>query len=310
MEYDIEGMVKDVYQKPEMVKIKLDEYLDKAIQVPSPKLNYQRILGLVNKIDRGDPDYATALEYLNLASVDLIAKLERTNELIEIENGTLTGIVQDLEQRLQIDLPTGLKNKEKFKDDKETKSSLAIRGDYPLAAITLDLDYFSNVNNTYGHLVGDIALKQLADILRETSRKTDEIYRTGGEEFYILAPSDDEKGAFYFAEKIREAIQDELAKRIYETLKQKQNEEKITMNNVKPEEVTWENYIINYEKNKENMKITASMGIAVFRRGDFINTVIETADKELYKAKKSGRNRVMTKGFEPDLHVIKLHNKG
>jgi diguanylate cyclase (GGDEF)-like protein len=69
------------------------------------------------------------------------------------------------------------------------------------------VDHFKSVNDTYGHPVGDLVLKAVAQILREKARDTDLVARYGGEEFAVIMPETDGKGALVIAERIREAVQ-------------------------------------------------------------------------------------------------------
>ncbi len=129
-----------------------------------------------------------------------------------------------------------------------------------ISVIMADIDYFKNVNDAYGHINGDCALKAFASILQNTvKREKDWVARYGGEEFLICLPDTDQKGAEYVAEKMRKAT---------------------------------ENKTILY--NGGEIKITASFG--VFSKKCKINTkprdLISAADKNLYKAKSKGRNRV------------------
>jgi len=83
----------------------------------------------------------------------------------------------------------------------------AERGSQRLFAILIDLDKFKNINDTYGHVCGDLCLQGFSDILRQVSRANDYLFRMGGEEFLILALSDDTKGIIALSEKIRLAIE-------------------------------------------------------------------------------------------------------
>lgn len=128
----------------------------------------------------------------------------------------------------------------------------------PSSIIITDIDFFKKINDTYGHLVGDAALKHFANILRESLRKSDYIFRIGGEEFLILLPNTPK----------------EEAKRIAENLRQK----------VATTPLEYENLRIN---------ITASFGITEFRNHQHVEEVIKDADEKLYIAKREGRNRVV-----------------
>ena len=127
-----------------------------------------------------------------------------------------------------------------------------------LSFLMLDLDYFKETNDKFGHLVGDVVLKEVSAILKSDLREIDVIGRYGGEEFSILLTGIDRKGAYQVAERIRESIEAAV-----------------------------------FKAYDEVVTSTVSIGIAVFPEdGVDLESLIESADKALYKAKESGRNRV------------------
>ena len=131
--------------------------------------------------------------------------------------------------------------------------------DSDISFIMLDLDYFKKCNDSYGHLVGDAVLREVAKILKKSVREIDIVGRYGGEEFSILLPETDKKGAYIVAERIRKSV---------------------------------EKHIIHaYD---ESVKMTVSMGISSFKEdGEYSEEeLIEKADQALYKAKQEGRNKV------------------
>jgi two-component system cell cycle response regulator len=123
----------------------------------------------------------------------------------------------------------------------------------------LDMDHFKTVNDTYGHDVGDMVLKQLAGIIIHTSRSTDLAARFGGEEFVILMPETDPTAALGAANRVREVIEAAEFK----------------------------------TKTDEVLKRTVSIGIAsLHTEGDSAEALLKRADEALYSAKHSGRNNV------------------
>ena len=126
-----------------------------------------------------------------------------------------------------------------------------------LSIIMVDLDRFKDINDSFGHLAGDVVLREVADILKKNVREIDLVARFGGEEFCILLPETDSAGAYAVAERIRKAVND---------------------------------YII--KAYDESIKITISMGISSFPRDSRVmEDLIESADRALYRAKREGRNR-------------------
>ncbi len=122
--------------------------------------------------------------------------------------------------------------------------------------IILDVDHFKEVNDTHGHHVGDQVLVDMADLLKSNVRTTDTLGRWGGEEFLIICPEADEAGTANLAENLRNAI----ASHKFPVVQSK----------------------------------TASFGVTIHQQGESIKSVIARADKALYVAKNSGRNRVKT----------------
>ncbi|MCX7989476.1 MAG: GGDEF domain-containing protein [Aquificaceae bacterium] len=131
----------------------------------------------------------------------------------------------------------------------------AKRQGLPLSILMIDVDNFKNINDTYGHNVGDMVLKSLAQILKSSVRSYDLVARWGGEEFLILLLGDGQEEAVSIGERIRRSVE---------------------------------------SLSKEGIpKFTVSVGVASYREGDDINSLIERADKALYKAKSQGKNRVV-----------------
>lgn len=127
-----------------------------------------------------------------------------------------------------------------------------------LSLMMLDIDNFKRLNDAYGHLTGDIVLRDVAKMLREGVRETDTIARYGGEEFIIVLPDTHLDGAEYKAEKIR--------------------------NNIEKKE---------FPGQKGPVHITISIGVAAYRTGE-PQDLIRAADEALYRAKHEGRNKVIT----------------
>lgn len=128
-----------------------------------------------------------------------------------------------------------------------------------ISIIIADIDYFKKINDTYGHLAGDVALKHFAQILKENLRKSDLVFRIGGEEFLILLPNTTLEEAAKIAENLRAKL--ELTPLIYDG---------------------------------KTIKLTASFGVAQLKDGQLLNQLIEEADKKLYTAKREGRNKVVS----------------
>ncbi|MBU1006294.1 MAG: GGDEF domain-containing protein [Candidatus Omnitrophica bacterium] len=138
----------------------------------------------------------------------------------------------------------------------ETRRSMRHKAN--LSFLMLDLDYFKQKNDKFGHLVGDVVLKEVAAILKASLREIDIIGRYGGEEFAIVLTETGRDGARQVAERIRESIESTI-----------------------------------FKAYDEVVSTTVSIGISVFPDdGGDVESLIESADKALYKAKETGRNRV------------------
>ena len=130
----------------------------------------------------------------------------------------------------------------------------------PLSLLMLDIDFFKAVNDTHGHQVGDIALKSVADIAKSTLRDFDICARLGGEEFAVLLPETNKSQAYEVAERLRLAI---------------------------------ENSKVPLPSGGLPLTMTISIGVSsMTSKDDNIDVLISKADKALYEAKKTGRNKV------------------
>lgn len=161
-----------------------------------------------------------------------------------------------LREQSILDPLTGLYNRRYLNDYLKMEYYRAERSGMPISLIMLDIDHFKDINDTYGHTVGDDVLKNLANIIRQMVRLSDVICRYGGEEFLIVCPDMDIEVARNRAEALRAKV---------------------------------ERYILPLVGG-----ITISIGVATFpRHGDNIEKVLQKADEALYEAKRMGRNCVI-----------------
>ncbi|MRJ02025.1 MAG: GGDEF domain-containing protein [Epsilonproteobacteria bacterium] len=149
---------------------------------------------------------------------------------------------------------TGALNKEAFNEIVGVKIMEAKHLDQPLSMILFDIDFFKKINDTYGHIVGDKVLKEVADVVRENIRKSEYFVRWGGEEFIILLPGTGLEGARMVAEKLRRVIE--------------------------------------HHRFPDVERVTCSFGVTQLLRDDTISSFLERADEALYQSKREGRNRV------------------
>ncbi len=165
--------------------------------------------------------------------------------------------VESYENLAFTDQLTGLYNRRMFLEIAEKKLNEAKRYQEPLSIIMLDIDLFKRINDTYGHDIGDLALKFLANILRKNVRASDIVARWGGEEFVILLPKTSLEQAYRVAEKIRKIVE-------FSTVEL-------------PDGV--------------KLKFTVSLGVSSFRGQEDLEELLKEADVALYEAKRRGRNR-------------------
>jgi len=171
----------------------------------------------------------------------------------------LTIANQRAEEAALTDSLTGLYNRRYAMDRLAREWVASERNHRPLSILLLDIDHFKTVNDNHGHNIGDIALKRMAEMLSEYSRRPDIACRIGGEEFFILAPETALPGAIRQAERLREAFEDKP----------------ITVEGI-------------------DLPLTVSVGVAQKVAGmSSPEELLKVADEALYRAKREGRNRVI-----------------
>ena len=186
-----------------------------------------------------------------------------------LENAKLYVNISKLYQKATLDELTGFYNRNFLMQRVKEEIKKAYRLKYQLALIFIDLDFFKNVNDQYGHQVGDQLLAEFGDLIKGSIREYDVACRFGGEEFVILLPQTETKNAVELAERLREKIE-----------KRK--------------------FCVSYG----NLMITASFGVSSLPPNDvkqldeeqtilLMENLIAWADDALYQAKKNGRNRVI-----------------
>jgi len=215
--------IKDLHEIDRIVKIK-------------NSLNEEKIFAI-------NVDYYENKEDYYVFSLTDITKLKEKSNLLEYQASH--------------DKLTGLFNRNRFDEIYSKEIKRAKRYNNDLSIILFDIDNFKNVNDTYGHQIGDEVLKEIAKLLLNNVRDLDICVRWGGEEFLILLPQTNLDGAKTVAEKIRTAI-------------------------------------IKNSLTDKNLQITASFGVLQMIDSDDENSLISKVDKLLYLAKNSGKNIVVT----------------
>ena len=184
---------------------------------------------------------------LNTANKQLSKELEEKEEL-----------AKNLKHHASTDTLTGLMNRRTYFKACEKEITSAIRYKTKLSYLTIDIDKFKKINDTYGHPFGDEVIRSLGVLLIENSRSSDYVARIGGEEFAILMPETDVDAAYHLADRLRA--------------------------NIAKHKIIYENKVI---------QITVSMGLSHLLEEDKdIETIVKRSDDALYEAKENGRNQV------------------
>ncbi|TIX69303.1 MAG: GGDEF domain-containing protein, partial [Mesorhizobium sp.] len=170
---------------------------------------------------------------------------------------SLSARSETLEHAALTDGLTGMQNRRYFDDALKEYLEEFRRIEKPVGLMILDLDHFKQVNDTHGHDVGDEVLRAVAGCLKGMTRYHDVVARLGGEEFAVVTPNMDAELLAKFAERIRKAIANMS----------------VLSGNVR-------------------LKITTSVGLAVWDRKETAEDFYRRADRQLYEAKRQGRNRV------------------
>lgn len=194
-------------------------------------------------------------------STDNILSEKEIEYLEQLSNQSATtlnraNVYAEILKHATLDALTGFYNRRQLEERIKQEASSAKRQHRNLCAIMTDIDYFKKVNDTYGHSTGDLVLKTVSREIKNQLRDYDVAGRYGGEEFVILLPFTKLEEAQMVAERLRKAVENK----------------KIEL------------------ADKQNINVTISLGVAEYKgEKDFI----ENADKALYKAKESGRNKVI-----------------
>ena len=253
------------------VKNMMMTFIDRLGSVAASTGDYQEKIGGFSERIRG----AANIEELNLvleevlretravqaeamASRDRMIAAHQEVQEAETRIKELEAKLQHMSELVREDQLTGSLNRRGLDDVFEREAARADRRNTPLCAALLDLDNFKRLNDTFGHSAGDGALRHLVKVVKDTLRSMDVIARFGGEEFVILLPETGVDAAA--AAMVR--VQRELTKHFF-------------------------------LHDNEKMLITFSCGVALRRPGEDQNSLTSRADRAMYQAKTSGKNRVI-----------------
>jgi diguanylate cyclase len=209
--------------------------------------------------------------------VQTTKEMEQANQHLEDRLSASKQEINQLQENLEVvraesltDPMTGLANRKYFDDTLASAITDADARNEPLSLLMIDIDHFKKFNDTWGHLTGDQVLRLVASSLKQNVKGQDIAARYGGEEFSVILPSTQLRSALTVADHIRRAVMSkELMKR---------------------------------STGEHLGRITVSIGVASWGKGENSQSLIERADDCLYAAKRSGRNRVICE-TDPELQI-------
>ncbi len=184
-----------------------------------------------------------------------ITEQQKTMSLLQNELKKIVAEKEKVEKESAIDPLTNVYNRRLLDDFLTKYTLLTTRKKLPLSCIMIDIDHFKKINDTFGHQAGDVVLQQLGQILKDSLRDNDVVFRYGGEEFLLLLQGSEIDGAFLVAERLRKQINKTISL-------------------------------------PDGQHITVSAGCAEYISNESQSTFIKRTDEALYKAKTTGRNRV------------------
>jgi diguanylate cyclase (GGDEF)-like protein len=261
----------DVWLDPRMYKKSLEDIILEDFNIKREKLNY------LNQTFEAD-DREEKFSMQNLVSYELneehcysrlymLPQKSITPFHDEVVNLILQGSATALSKQIQmenlrdaavVDPLTGCYNRREFENQINRHIATASRHGHHLSLFMFDLDYFKRINDTHGHLGGDMVLKEISLLVKDNMREGDVLARYGGEEFVAILPETDKNKAMELADRLRAKI---AALRI--------------------------------PHNGNIIRATASFGVSQLTPNSDMNKIIQDADTMMYKAKLNGRNIVM-----------------
>lgn len=217
------------------------------------KIAQNHVSSIVDEVDGFCTVQAEKQAEANVRIETLKTRLEETQEESDLLRERL--VIQ--RAHAQLDPLTKLPNRQAYDHQFNSEFSRWQRYGKPLTMMIADIDFFKKINDTFGHAAGDKVLKTVARVLQTNLRDTDFIARFGGEEFVILMPETKIDAAIKVAEKLRTTMMD-----------------------------------CPFHSSNRKVPVTMSLGVCEFKKGDTQEIAFDKADKALYKAKESGRNKV------------------
>lgn len=222
------------------------EFSDLKSKIIIPLMFDKKLIGGICFYTRQNMDYAS-FRYFDIMISELLAIFKMKYQYTEKEfMSVLDGL-------------TGLYNRRQFEIGLEQEYNRTKRHPSDFSLAILDIDFFKKVNDTYGHQYGDYVLKTVASLMKQAFRKTDLLYRYGGEELIMIMPETNIEGAIIPVQRLRRMIEE-----------------------------------YDFDYNGVKSKVTVSIGLTMnYQEFNSPADILKSADEALYKAKESGRNRVV-----------------
>ena len=242
---ELSSSMKDTHTDTTQFKSMMDVSLDNLAKIENEDLSVSQVMELV----RNMVQESKAVRESTISFSSTLLKAEKEIESLKLK-------LQESQHEALYDALTGLCNRRYFDSELESKMGIDT-----LSLILIDIDHFKMVNDTHGHLMGDLVLKAIAKKLQQGCREDAQVFRYGGEEFVVLMPGANLQKSRHTADILRRSI------------------ESISVRDRRTGKVL--------------DKLTVSAGVAQKSQTEGVAEFIERADAMLYKAKELGRNRVM-----------------
>ena len=222
------------------------EFGDLSSKIIIPFVFDKKLIGGICFYTRQDIDYSS-FRYFDIMISELLTIFKMKYQYTEKEfMSVLDGL-------------TGLYNRRQFEIGLEQEVNRTKRHPSDFSLAILDIDFFKKVNDTYGHQYGDYVLKTVANLMKQSFRKTDLLYRYGGEELVMIMPETNIEGAVIPVQRLRRMVEE-----------------------------------YDFEYNGVKAKVTVSIGLTMnYQNMNSSADILKSADEALYKAKEGGRNRVV-----------------
>ncbi len=210
---------------------------------------------------------SSGIRDLNL-NLDVVSdSLIEAQRAIQEKNSELRTAFEKLEELVRTDPLTGLPNRRALEENLQHEADRTARTGTEFSICLADIDDFKKINDNYGHDIGDIVLKDVAEIFKHSIRGIDIVGRWGGEEFLFILPETPRHGAMILMERVRL-------------------------------------YIMNHFVHKGNVRfaVTVTIGFSSFQKDSHLDDIIKQADLALYAGKKTGKNLAIA--YTPNLEIV------